>query len=97
MKELLFILEIVLGDGSHNTGQTEQCNQVGDGHHTVEGVGDVPHQLSRAGGTYDTDQNENNLVKNIYNFIAVGEVVKALLAIEAPTEDGRQCKENPVI
>ena len=41
-KSVLF--EIVVGAANDHIGQQQQANEVRDGHHAVQGVGDVPHQ-----------------------------------------------------
>lgn len=88
------LFEIVVGAANDHIGQQQQANEVRDGHHAVQGVGDIPHQGAVSGGTYDAHQNKDHLKDPHHRFIVVGQIGPAPLTVVAPAQDGGQGKEK---
>ena len=79
-----------LGDPYHNAGQADQSNQVGQSHHRVEEVGQVPHQVHlQQRANKDTQDHDDGVD---IDRLLTKEVLDVLLAEEVPTNDGGEGK-----
>ena len=84
--------EVLLGQADDHRGKQRHCDEVGDGHHAVEGFGDAPEEIELDGGTDNGNQGIDDH-KGLDDLFAE-EIFAAASAVQAPAQDGGKCKED---
>ena len=77
---------------SHGIGQKEQAQQIGHGHHSVEKVGEAPHQMQRLHGPGKSRETKHRPVQ--LQVPDAEEVFKGLFPKILPAQDGGKGKEG---
>ena len=80
---------MILGELDDHTGQAQQGDQVGNGHETVQSIGNVPYQIQLQSCANDDDSHKDSLEDA--NALALEQELEAAGAVQGPAEDGGQC------
>ena len=76
-------LEVVACQLRHHAAQGEQGDEVGDGHQSVEGVGNIPHRVNGGHAAHHNNHGENHLI-DLGRFVPPGESGIAVYRSEYP-------------
>ena len=88
------LVKILPGQADDGAGQKQQAHQVGNGHHAVEGIGNVPHEGAGAHRTHDAHEDEGDFKDVVDHLVVVAQIAPAALAVVAPAKDGGQGEEQ---
>ena len=80
------LAEEFLDQLEHNGGQQEHTNQVGDGHETVEGIGNTPDEAQVQGCTQNSNQRIGNIEAK--DDLAAEKELCAASTVQTPADDG---------
>ena len=89
-KEHLLFVKVLFHQGEQLGSQQEQCDQVGDGHEAVGGIGDAPDQTQIQSGAHDCHQRIDSDVR--LNDLVSKEELHAAGTVKTPTENGGECE-----
>ena len=84
--------EILFGKLENDRGKQCHCNEVGDGHHTIEGFGDAPEEIELDGGTDNGNQGIDD--HEGLNDLFAKEILAAAGTVQAPAQDGGEGEEH---
>ena len=78
--------EILFGKLENDRRKQRHCNEVGDGHHAVEGFGDAPEEIELDSGTNNGNQgiDDHEGLDDLFT----EEVLAAAGTVQAPAQDG---------
>ena len=81
----------LLGQLDHGAGEQQQCDEVGDAHQAVEGVGDAPQQAQVHGRAQNGHEGVHHK-EGLCHLVAVAEEHQEAGAVQTPADDGGKGK-----